>query len=190
VRNAAAGGAPRGARSGADEMSRFGRANRTGRSSGILSKHESRLVGPPQDGESWAFIPRALLDSAAWRGLSIHCRRFIDFLMIEHCNHAGQENGRLQATYDQLTRNGISRKRIRGAIKEAVERGLVEVTLKGGLYGIENCKTPSRYRLTWIGTLNPESHRTNEWKNYEPAKKNPQPNVGTAHTFQKWKRPA
>ena len=159
-------------------MSTFGRANATGRSSGKLDAAESKRLKPPP-GSSWTWLTRDLLESPAWRGMSIHCRRFIDFLMIDHCSHAGRENGRLQATYDQLARSSISRKRIAAAIQEAVERGLVEVTRRGGLYGAECRRTPSLYRLTWIGTVNPAGRATNEWQRFKPKKISPRPHVGT-----------
>lgn len=114
----------------------FGKADKTGRSSGKLERAERKLLGPPV-GAAWVWLPAELLASDAWRGASIHCRRLLDFLWIENCNHAGRENGRLQATYNQLERFGLQRRRIKGAIEEAARRGLVEVTRKGGLYGIE-----------------------------------------------------
>ena len=159
-------------------MSKFGRANATGRSSGKLAAQDRKLLGPPP-GKPWTWLPCDLMASDAWRGMSYPCRRLIDFLMIEHCNHAGRENGNLQATYEQLSRNGISRKRIAGAIREAVERGLVEVTQRGGLYGLNSNRTTSRYRLTWIGTLQPACTATNEWQRFKRKKISPRPHVGT-----------
>jgi hypothetical protein len=112
--------------------------------------------------------------------MSLHCRWFIDFLLIEHCNHAGRENGRLQATYAQLVRYGIPRKKIAGAIQEAVARGLVRVTRRGGIYGLDSKRTPSRYRLTWIGTTDPATPATNDWKRVYGRKISPHPASGTA----------
>ena len=118
-------------------MASFGKPNATGRSSGKLDARERKKLGPQQGDAPWVHLTCELLSSAAWREASIHCRRFVDYLMIEQGNHSGRENGRLQATYNQLVAFGIPRKRISGAIREAVERGLVEVTRKGGLYGVE-----------------------------------------------------
>jgi len=159
-------------------MSTFGRADATGRSSGKLTAQERKLTGPPPD-EPWAWLRRDLLRSDAWRGMSHHCRKFVDFLMIEHCNHAGRENGRLQATYDQLSAAGMARKRISKAIREAEERGLVEVTQRGGLYGADQHRTTSRYRLTWIGTVVPRCNATNEWLRFKRKSISPHPHVGT-----------
>jgi len=121
----------------------------------------------------------------AWRGASIRCRRFIDFLMVEQGNHAGRENGKLRATYDQLSKWGIPRKRIAAAIREASERGLVEVTTRGGLFGPESRRTPSRYRLTWIGTLDPSRYATNEWKRFSCKRISRDPSEDTAQTVKK-----
>lgn len=113
--------------------------------------------------------------------MPLHCRRFVDFLLLDHCGHAGRENGHLQATYDQLVAWGISRKYIAGAIREAVDRGLVEVTMTGGLFGLTNRRTPSRYRLTWIGTLRPSGKATNEWRRFKKKTVSREPTVGTVH---------
>jgi hypothetical protein len=129
---------------------------------------------------AWAWLPRDLLASEAWRSMSIHCRRFIDFLMIDHCAHAGRENGRLQATYNQLVRFGISRRHIARAIRETTDRGLVRVTRAGGLFGVESRRTPSLYRLTWIGTAYPAAQPTNEWRRYQREKISRHPHGGTA----------
>jgi hypothetical protein len=119
------------------------------------------------------------MEAAAWRTAPIHCRRLIEFLMIEHCNHAGRENGRLQATYDQLTRFGIPRKRIATAIREGESRGLIEVTRRGGLYGAHSRRTTSHYRLTWIGCIDPQRPATNEWRRCEQKFVRPVTRAGT-----------
>ena len=159
-------------------MSTFGKPNATGRSSGKLAAKERELIGPPPN-EAWAFLPRDLIASDAMRGASIHCRKLIDCLLCEHCNHAGRENGNLIATYDQLVAWGIWRKKINGAIREAVERGLLVIMKRGGRYGEESCRTASRYRITWIGTINPRSKATNEWRRFKKKVISRVPTVGT-----------
>lgn len=57
-----------------------------------------------------------------------------------------------------------------------------KVTRRGGLFGVEAHRTPSRYRLTWIGTIKPACRPTNEWKRFRQKIKSPHPHVGTEET--------
>ncbi len=102
--------------------------------------------------------------SPAWRHQSIYCRRLLDFLEIEHLNHAGQENGRLKATYDQLSKYGLTRNRVKLAIDEALFLGFLRITQHGGRWG--NTNQPALYRLTYYGTLgeNGSAKPTNDWR--------------------------
>ena len=89
----------------------FGKPDATGRSSGRLSGRESALRKAPK-GEPWVWMTRELLTSDAWKGLSVNGRRLIDFLLIEHMNHAGLANGTLRATYEQLIDYGLTHSEI------------------------------------------------------------------------------
>ena len=132
----------------------------TGRSSGKWPARQKKVFGPPKD-EPWAWLPTSLMASPAWRMRSVNATRLIDFLIIEHQNHAGLENGNLKATYDQLVEYGLTRCWIKPAILEAVFLGLVAVTYEGGRYAGNN--QPSTYRLTFYA--NREGHpATNNWK--------------------------
>jgi hypothetical protein len=96
------------------------------------------------------FIPLTaeLLTSAAWRTKSINCTRLLEFLMIEHLNHAGSENGQLLAPYNQLVESGIGRRFIREAIQESVDRGLLRIAR--GKHDGGNKTRATRYRLTFL----------------------------------------
>jgi hypothetical protein len=94
-------------------------------------------------GEAFVKMPRDLLESEAWRSLSINARRFIDILMLEHLRHAGRDNGRLLAPWRQLEAAGIGARYIGDAIDEAATRGLVVV--KHG-----RARRPNIYGLTWL----------------------------------------
>lgn len=94
-----------------------------------------------------------ILMSTAWKQASINCRRFIDFLMNEHLNHGGYENGFLMATYNQLEEQaGISRCYIKKSIEEAVRLGFV-VAYYGARTG-RNMSYPNKYRLTFLKAKN------------------------------------
>lgn len=118
-----------------------------------------RIYGPPKN-EPWVWQTTELLASNAWRALSTNTRRFLDFLMIEHRNHAGQENGNLMATYDQLDAAGLTRGCIAAAVDEAEFLGLVRAQ-RGGKLADSN--QPSTYRLTFYADKD-RAPPTNDWK--------------------------
>ena len=120
---------------------------------------EKKLNSPPQ-GEPWIWLPTELLCSDAWREMSVNCRKLIDHLLIEHSNHNGFENGNLKSTYNQLQEYGLTRNKIRPAIEEAEQLGLIKHK-RGELFVAEN--QPNTYRLTFYPDKQ-HSYATNEWK--------------------------
>src|SRR5262245_31764138 len=110
---------------------RFGRPDASGRSSGTFGGRQGKRLRPPK-GEPWVWLTRELIESAAWRSLSINARRFIDALLLDHMAHAGRENGNLKATYGQLEKLGLTRNCIHKAIAEAEAAGLVDC-YRGGM---------------------------------------------------------
>jgi hypothetical protein len=124
-------------------------------------------VGGPPAGFCW--YTREMLLAPAFREASINCRRFINALEVENMNHAGTENGNLVMPYNQLASWWrISRRLIRQAIDEAIERGLVEENRGLRLWYAKSM--PTRFRLTFRPTRegNPPQWRpaTNEWQRY------------------------
>lgn len=140
-------------------MPTYGKPDQKGRSSGKLTGRARKLRSPPK-GEPWRWLTRELLESAAWRGLSINGRKLIDFLLIEDMAHAGTENGNLVAPYDQLEAYALTRSEIRFAIDEAEFVGLIRCS-RGGRWAGTN--RPSRYRLTFYCDRD-GNDPTNEWK--------------------------
>ncbi len=140
-------------------MPAFGKPDATGRSSGKRTGRAGQAHRPPKD-EPWVWLTRELLASAAWRARSINTARLLDFLLIEHMNHAGTENGNLKATYDQLVAYGLTRSEIRAATEEAEFLGLLRFQ-RGGRWAGTN--QPSTYHLTFLADRdgNPP---TNDWK--------------------------
>ena len=87
--------------------------------------------------------PRELLESRAWAVASVHARRLVEFLELEHLRHGGQENGLLAAPRQQLRAVGIHPRSISAAIEDGVKLGLVDVC-RGSR------RRPSLYTLTWL----------------------------------------
>jgi hypothetical protein len=112
-------------------------------------------------GEAFAKLPRDLLESLAWRSLSIHSRRFVDFLLIEHMRHGGKDNGRLVAPRRQLIAFGIHAHFVSAAIDEAERVGLIDC--KRGIG-----RGPNVYGLTWL-PRGPGEPPTDRWRHGESA---------------------
>jgi hypothetical protein len=93
--------------------------------------HDLSKVNKIPKGQNFVQLTGELLSSPAWCSMTINCRRLIDFLMIEQLNHAGQENGNLCATYDQLVDFGIPRRLVHRTITEAERLKLIDVE-RGG----------------------------------------------------------
>jgi hypothetical protein len=136
-------------------MARYGKPDATGRSSGIHSGRLHVVHGPPA-GIPWCWVTREILLSPAWRALSHNTRKLIDFLFIEHCNHAGQENGRLRATYDQLEEYGLTRELISSSIDEAIGLGFLKT-------GPRLRRIATEYGLTFYASFD-HTQSTNEWR--------------------------
>ena len=114
----------------------------------------------PPPNMAWIWIMGELLNSVAWRSMSVNCHKLIDRLLLEHCNNAGQENGSLICTYNHFQEYGLTRNMIRFAIEEAGFLGLVKHQ-RGERVFAKN--QPNSYRLTFYGTKHAKD-TTNEWK--------------------------
>jgi hypothetical protein len=101
--------------------------------------------------------------------------RLLDRIELEHCAHAGRENGYLTVPYNQFVEAGIGRRFIKAAIDEAVRLG--SLIVERGLYRGGAKRQPSRYRLTYLKWkfvpaagapyyLEP----TRDWRNFRPEK--------------------
>jgi hypothetical protein len=109
------------------------------------------------------FIGRlvAMMESPAYRALSLPARRCLDRIEIELGHHAGCDNGRLAVTYEHLVEYGVRRHSINAALHELSALGFIEVT-EQGVAGNAEHRAPNRYRLTYhrAGRAKP----THEWR--------------------------
>ena len=88
-------------------MARF-RHNATGRSTGRLAdKRQRSRIGPPK--EPWTFIALEVLESNAYRSLSVNARRAIDRLIVENGRHNRLENGELRVSARQFHEWGVTK---------------------------------------------------------------------------------
>lgn len=129
--------------------------NATGRSTGSLKVKNRHTI----DG---VFVAHRLsmIESPAFRSLTLVGRRMLDRLEAEHCHQGGRENGNLIVTYSDFERFGIRRKSIFDGIEELVWLGFVQVMQRGWAAAFEY-RTPSIYRLTYLNT--DQASSTDEW---------------------------
>ncbi len=154
-----------------------------------------QVMGPPDDGGSWAYLTRELIASPAWRARSIHCVRLLDFLILEHLAHGARENGQIKATYGQLEKSGIGRRFIAGAIEEAEALRLIKVE-RGGRCA-QALDHMSIYTLTFYGTKSRDNHHeyyvtsSNDWRRvgYDDVKRIKE-NLRKARNRRNAKRPS
>jgi hypothetical protein len=108
---------------------------------------------------AWRLVE--MLESPAYRVLSVSAHRVLARIEIEMAHHGGLDNGKLPVTFEDFERYGIHHHAIGPGIREAVALGFLEVTERGQA-GNREFRRPNRYRLTYrhVGRGNP----TNEWR--------------------------
>lgn len=107
--------------------------------------------------EAFVKLPRDLLESDAWRSLTINSRRFLDFLMIQHMRHGGKANGRLIAPRRQLWDFGIGHRLVSAAIEDCERVGLIFCRRGVG-------RAPNLYTLAWLPLANGDKPPNGKWR--------------------------
>lgn len=112
------------------------------------------------------FIPRPtkMLDTPAYRALSLSGHRVLARVEIEHGAHGGMDNGSLPVTFLDFEKYGIDRHAIAPAIRECVALGFLEVTERGRS-GNGDFRKPNKFRLTYIPRRGVKA--SNEWANIQ-----------------------
>jgi hypothetical protein len=93
--------------------------------------------------------PRQMIESPAWRALSLAARKALDRIELEHMSHGGAENGKLPVTYLDFENAGVRRHSVAPAIRELAALGVIEIMRKG-YGGAAEVRAPSLYRLTYL----------------------------------------
>jgi hypothetical protein len=142
--------------------------NRKQDHAGFLPRKIKDKLNAPPHGLAWCWLSQEIMESGAFRALSINGRRALDRIMIEHMRHGGQENGRLKVTWNDFVKFGIGRRFISQALGELISAGLVAIEIPGRhiCHGMPG--DPTQYRLTWLPVAEPNNFRppTNEWKRF------------------------
>jgi hypothetical protein len=112
------------------------------------------------------FSPRLIemLESHAWREMSLAARRLVERIEIELGHHGGVDNGRLPVTYEDFVAHGIDRHAVAPGMREAEALGFVQVT-EHGRAGNAEFRRPNLFRLTFRHS--DKQDPTNEWRAIE-----------------------
>jgi hypothetical protein len=102
-----------------------------------------------------------MMESPAFRVLSLAARRMLDRIEIEHAHHGGQDNGKLPVTFNNFVRYGIHRHAIGPASREIEMLGFVRITERGRA-GNREFRTPNKFALTYRATT--DAPATNDWR--------------------------
>jgi hypothetical protein len=103
-----------------------------------------------------------MMESPAYRVLSLSAHRVLDRIMIELAHHGGNDNGKLPVTYEHFEEYGIHRQAIAPAIRELEALGFIEVTQRGKP-SFGEFRWPNLFRLTCVNCKSIPSP-THEWR--------------------------
>jgi hypothetical protein len=126
----------------------------------MSSRHKGQISG------QFAGRLVAMLESPAYRSLSLAAHRVISRVEIELAHHGGKDNGRLPVTYDNFQEYGIDRHAIAPAIREAVALGFLEIT-EAGRAGNAEWRTPNLFRITYRPAKGVPGDGSHEWRRIE-----------------------
>ncbi|WP_157861942.1 hypothetical protein [Methylobacterium sp. Leaf361] len=144
----------------------------TGRSTSQPASSKDRKRNRPPEGP-WVWFTSEMMESPAWRAMSLNARLVVDRITVEHMAHAGTQNGALPVTFDDFERFGIRRGSIAAAIQEAAAIGFVDIAEQGtrGWGAFKGRAT--RFRLAWLPTAagDPETTRWRRFTNLKEAQR-------------------
>jgi hypothetical protein len=106
---------------------------------------QRKWIEPPRN-RPWARVYIDVIDSVAWRELSINARRVLDALIAQHFRYWQKENGKLQISYRDFEHACVTRRLIGKAIQELKAAGLI--TVRQGTPTNDVMRPPSLYELT------------------------------------------
>jgi hypothetical protein len=110
----------------------------------------------------FAYQTIEMIESPAFRALSLSAHRVLFRIQAEHAHHAGTENGRLPVTFDQFEEYGVHRHAVGPAIRELTALGFI--TYDQGTHGNGVYCIPNKFRLTFRNTDGERSDGTHEWR--------------------------
>ena len=103
-----------------------------------------------------------MLESPAWRALTLSAHRVFDRVCVELAHHGGNDNGKLPVTFDQFVEYGIHRHAVAPAIRELEALGFLSVTQRGR-HSAGDIRWPNLFLLTCVNCKS-TPHPSHEWR--------------------------
>ena len=123
---------------------------------------DGRTVRQNQISTQFAWQSIEMLESPAYRALSLSGHRIWARIQIEHAHHGGKENGKLPVTFRDFEKFGVCMDAIGPAIREVEALGFIQVTEEGRA-GNGEWRKPNKFALTHLPTIdNPKA--SEGWK--------------------------
>ena len=135
--------------------------------------HDTRPYAKRRNAISGQFAARPIemLESPAYRALSVSAHMVISRIEIELAHRGGNDNGQLPVTVDQFVEDGMHRSSVAPAIREAEALGFIRV--ERGRGGNADYHRPNKFYLTfsnWRGAeAEPPSHDRKRIKSIDEA---------------------
>jgi hypothetical protein len=89
-----------------------------------------------------------MMESPAYRVLSLSAHRALSRIEIEFAHHGGQDNGKLPVTFDNFADYGIHRASIGPALAELEALGFIKITEHGKMTRAAEYRRPNKFLLT------------------------------------------
>lgn len=107
--------------------------------------------------EQFSIRLTAMLESPAYRAMSVSAHRIMSRIEIELSAHGGNDNGKLPVTYQDFIAYGVHTEAVAPALREAEALGFIEIT-KHGSGGNAEHREPNLYRLTFAHARDSRQH--------------------------------
>jgi hypothetical protein len=131
-------------------------------------KRRNRISG------QWSSRLIEMLESPAYRALSVSAHRVIDRIAIELAHHGGNDSQRLPVTTEDFVAYGMHRDSVAPAIREATALGFIRITERGHGGNAEH-GSPNLFALTFDsgrdGHRTPPTHDWRSIKTIEEAER-------------------
>ncbi len=89
-----------------------------------------------------------MMESPAYRVLSLSAHRALSRIEIEWAHHGGQDNGKLPVTFDDFVKYGVHRTSVGPALAELEALGFIEITERGKMARAAEYRQPNKFLLT------------------------------------------